>query len=317
MNDLIELSKKIISRDFLTISEAADNYAQFIKDISTKKIMLDISRLDAITRGLRPKEVLTLISPTSTGKSAFVQNLLMKYSQKTSDLVLYITLEMSSEEIFERFLQIEINLKGYEVENQFRRNELKADNLKQIYKKYSNMVIIEKRLNINNLPEFVKNIEKFYGRQAGLICIDHLLLLDNPQFDHNEYLKLSDSMKKVKQYALTEKKAVILLSQTSRINSKSELDLYSGKGSGEIENSSNFVLNLERINKDNFKKYNISELDIRNKQANSIDLLILNIVKNRRGRCGYILLDFNRNNLRITESDLNTTAEKTNETFNN
>ncbi|MCX6162297.1 MAG: hypothetical protein NTV87_13315 [Ignavibacteriae bacterium] len=292
--------------DFYTVEELVYNYKKYTSDITKKKIELGLPMIDSLTRGLRPKEVMTFQAGTGIGKSAIIQNILQHYTKKTGELTLFFTLEMSNEEIFERMVQIEMDLPGYEVEDRFLKNDqgfiMKCLELKEVLK---NFVVIERRIDINILGVFVSAIERHFETKAGLICIDHLLLLENPALNSNEYMKVTDSMKKIKSFALEDKKPVIVLSQVSRNDVRNGIDLYSGKGSGEIENSSNFVLSLQKITAENAKKHGI-ELDVLSKkEEQKISLMVISLLKNRRGKTGSCILEFERRNLRITESRLN------------
>ena len=67
--------------------------------------------------------------------------------------------------------------------------------------------------------------------------------------------------------------------------------MHSGKGSGEVENTSDILLTLEKT-------------DIKSSQSN-IELLKLSVQKNRRGERCSIMVEFNHDNLKMSESDLN------------
>ncbi|HMQ70123.1 MAG TPA: DnaB-like helicase C-terminal domain-containing protein [Ignavibacteria bacterium] len=292
--------------DFYSSAELTENYKNYIKESSLKKINLGFPIIDGLTRGIRSKEVMTLIAETGIGKSALTQNILMQHSRTTQELTLYFTLEMSSEEIFERMIQIELKVSGYEVENNFQANDEKFINAcKEIAFRNKDFVLIEKRIDINRLNEVVTFLENHFKRKAGLICIDHLLLMENFKLDGNEYLKVSDNMRKIKSYSLESKIPFIIVSQISRNNSRTGIDLFAGKGSGEVENSSNFVLGLSKITLENCDDYALTERVVNEFDSKHINLLSLNLLKNRRGRAGNCILEMNRKTLEIYESALN------------
>lgn len=292
--------------DFYSSAELTENYRTYVNESSLKKINLGFPIIDGLTRGLRQKEVLTLIAETGIGKSALTQNILMRHSKITKELTLYFTLEMSSEEVFERMIQIRLNVSGYEVENRFLNNDEKfIKECDEVARENKDFVLIEKRIDINKLNEVIKYLESHFNRKAGLICIDHLLLLENLRLDGNEYYKVSDNMKKIKSFSLENKIPVIVVSQVSRNDSKSGVNLFSGKGSGEVENSSNFVLALTKIKTENVNDYGLTENVLNNLDTNHISLLSLQLLKNRRGRCGNSLIEMNRKTLEMYESKLN------------
>jgi len=292
--------------DFYSSSELTENYQKYISESSLKKINTGFSIIDGLTRGLRQKEVLTLIAETGIGKSALTQNILMQHSRNTKELTLYFTLEMSSEEIFERMIQIELKVSGFDVESKFLgKDEKFIRACSEVANKNKDFVLIEKRIDINRLNEVVGFLENHFHRKAGLICIDHLLLIENFKFETNEYYKVSDNMKKVKSYSLESKIPFIIVSQISRNNSRTGVDLFAGKGSGEVENSSNFVLGLSKINGDNAKDYGLSETLVSELDSKNVSLLNLSVLKNRRGRSGNCIIEMNRKTLEMNQSSLN------------
>jgi replicative DNA helicase len=115
-------------------------------------------------------------------------------------------------------------------------------------------------------------------------------------------------MTKLYSYAKELDIAVINLSQVSRSDVKGNengLSLFSGKGSGEVENSSDFYLTLEKVIENNKTEKEILEkLDLVKRNPN-LDLLKLTIHKNRRGKKGIVYVTFNRKNLRIKEFNAN------------
>jgi replicative DNA helicase len=292
--------------DFYSSAELTENYKTYVSESSLKKINLGFPVIDGLTRGLRQKEVLTLIAETGIGKSALTQNILMRHSLNTNELTLYFTLEMSSEEVFERMIQIKLKVSGYEVENKFLNNDEKfIKACEEVARENKDFVLIEKRIDINKLNEVVKYLETHFKRKAGLICIDHLLLMENSRMDGNEYYKVSDNMKKIKLFSLENKIPVIVVSQVSRNDSRAGINLFSGKGSGEVENSSNFVLALSKIKPENATDYGLTESVLSQFESNHISLLSLQLLKNRRGRCGNSIIEMNRKTLEIYQSKLN------------
>ena len=148
-------------------------------------------------------------------------------------------------------------------------------------------------MDIELIPEYVKQIENITGKKAGLVCIDYLALVKNSKFEKEEYMRITDNMQKLKEYAKMLNIPFIVLSQVARSEMKSNegISLFSSKGSGEVENSSDIILSLEKS-----KEHPSNE---------NIDYLILAILKNRRGGYGKIIIEFNRYNLRMQESKLN------------
>lgn len=300
-------NRELDRSDFMTFDDRKKNYADYIKNIENKKIDIGFSLIDEKIRGIRPGNVLTLLAETGSGKSIIIQNILQNYTKKTDKHTLYISLEMDSYEIHERETQIEFNVSGYEVEEAYMKD--RADyNSPHLNK----LITLTDSIDINKLFEVVEKCEEYFG-EIGLIAIDHVGIMNNNIFNDNEYSRITDIMKKIKRFALLSKSPVIAISQVNRMEAlkKSDrLSLFSGKGSGEVENSSNVVLALEKITEENYNIFKYRE-DVINADIvkgyyeKGINLLCLTILKNRRG--GYIqnIIEFDRRNCRMTESILN------------
>jgi replicative DNA helicase len=285
-NDLGINNRELERSDFMNFDDRKKVYSEYIKDIENKKIDIGFELIDQKIRGIRPGNILTLLAETSAGKSATVQNILQKYTKKTEKHTLYISLEMDSYEIHERETQIEFNVSGYDVEEAYLKDKANFNSLH-----LNKFITLTDSIDINKLYEIVEKCKEYFG-EIGLIAIDHVGIMDNKIFNDNEYSRITDVMKKIKRFALCSKYPVIVISQVNRMEAlkKSDrLSLFSGKGTGEIENSSNVVLALEKITAENYSifKYqeNIINADIVNSyNERGINLLCLSILKKQTWR---------------------------------
>ncbi len=293
--------------EFNNVDTLTDCFLDYANNIESKKIDLGFPELDKQIRGLRTQELITVVAPTGIGKSALALNFLMNFVRSNNELTVLFSLEMSEVGIAERLFQIEFDMFGLEVENNFVKKDnsfiQKCRNLKQ---SLNNLVIVNKRIDVCSIPDCIKVIEIIKEKKIRLVCIDYIGLMKNKDFIQNEYFRITDSMTKLYSYAKELDIAVINLSQVSRSDVKGNeagLNLFSGKGSGEVENSSDFYLTLERVIESNKLEKEVSErLNFINRNEN-LDLLKLTIHKNRRGKTGIIYVTFNRKNLRIQEFD--------------
>lgn len=284
--------------EFQDFETRLNHYAEYVKNIQRKKVKIGFPIIDDALRGLRPGNVLTLLAGTGIGKSMIAQNILQNYTKQTNELTIFFSLEMAIEEIFERELQMEFNITGYEVENSFLIDaETIRQRCKTVVNTQNNIITVIKRIDVSNITDYIKQIENITGKKAGLICIDYLALVKNRQFEKDEYLRITDNMQKLKEYAKILEIPFIVLSQVARseIKSNEGISLFSGKGSGEVENSSDIILSLEKSKE--------------HPSIDNIDYLVLSILKNRRGGYAKIIIEFNRCNLRMNESSLNYETE--------
>jgi replicative DNA helicase len=321
MNEVTELleKSKISIKDFFDVDSLTSEYMNYSQNIDSKKIDLGFTVLTDLIRGLRTQELLTIISKTGVGKSALILNFLLNFVKKTNELCVLFSCEMSSVSIAERVFQIELDKFGFQIEDNFTNNN--EDFIKQCYtlkQSLKNFVIITKRIDVHEIPDYIRVIEKMKNKKCRLIGVDYLGLLDNRVYTKDEYLRNTDNMRKLYSYAKVLDSAIINLSQTSRADIKSGegLTLYSGKSSGEVENSSDFVLTLEHVNNPTDKKI-IEKLDVINDYNGKykalygeVDLMKLAVQKNRRGKTGNIFVVFNHKNLKIKEYNENDFNDK-------
>jgi len=302
-------SKGIGLNEFNSISSLTESFIEYSTNIDAKKINLGFFELDKAMRGLRTQELLTLVAPTGIGKSAIALNFLLNFVKQQNELTVLFSLEMSEVGIAERLFQIEFDLFGYHVEKNFIEKDEKF--IQQCYDlntSLNNLVIINKRIDIHSVPDYVNAVEKMKGRKVRLVCIDYVGLMKNKDFIMNEYARVTDNMTKLYSYAKELDVAVINLSQVSRADVKGNdtgLSLFSAKGSGEVENSSDFYLTLEKVIETNKTELDEKKIIDIIKFNGNLDLLKLTIHKNRRGKKMIIYVIFNRKNLRINEYNEN------------
>lgn len=314
--ELIELMKKegLKLSDFHNVDTLTDSYIEYANDIDKKKINIGFPILNEQIRGLRVQELLTVVAGTGIGKSALALNFLINFVKNTNELTVLFSLEMSNVGIGERIFQIEMDRFGFEIENGFVKNDKKfIEDCRKLKGSLNNLIVITNRIEVHKIPAFIKAVELIKNKKVRLVAIDYIGLMDNNLFPKDEYLRITDNMKKIYSYAKTLDIAVINLSQTSRQDIKGNgngLSLYSGKGSGEVENSSDFFLTLERVenvqNDEKDKYLTIQDFNEKQgKQNGELDLLKLVVHKNRRGKSGIVYVTFNRKNLRIKEFNEN------------
>ena len=296
-----EKIKSAVDRNsFSNFDDRKKIYYNLLKDIKAKTIKTGFNMIDEKTRGLRPGEIALIVAVTSVGKSAITQNFLMNYCKENPDkTALYFSLEMGEAEVYEREVQISQNISGYEVEK-----------FSKDVKGLNNFVTITEPLTAELIPLYLDKASEYFS-EVGLFAVDHSGLLDGRGGD--EYQKISNAMRLIKQIAMKYKIPVVVVSQINRqsaLNRDERISLFSAKSSGELENSSSIVMSLEKITEKNYKifGYNSETLNsetIQEYNNKSISFLCLSLLKNRRGGTAQALLEMERRSLRITESKLN------------
>ena len=285
-NDNVQETPEIFS-----LKQAGDIYRDYISKIDKCKVKTGYDSIDTKIRGLMPGETMCILGKTSVGKSAFLQNIGLNFAKTSGEPVLFFSLEMPITAVYERTLQIETGLTGYEIENAFKRNEeeikikanLALNDIENFY------VITKTGLNLDQIKHFISFAEQYiYHKKTGLVLIDYLSLVRGTGKDL--YEQTSRVARGIKDLAKDLDVSVIFLSQvTKAVGEYDELHINSARDSGVVDEASDFVLALWK------------EKDKREEQPDIPQML--GILKNRKGGLGKIKIKMSKRSLKIIERD--------------
>ena len=285
-----------------------EEYIEYAKNLQGSKVFTGFSGLDEKMNGLRPGEILTVTAPTNTGKSALAMNLLYNAAGQDEGLIFYFSTELSNNDIFERFVQLHFNLDVTAVEKIYVSNDrVKDSEVVKVIEAVSNIYCVIKKINPVEIPKFVQFVTEQSGKKARLIIVDHLQGLKLPKAI-NKAEALDDTMQYLVEVALHTKLPIILTAHVSREQAKGkELSIYSGKGSGEIENSSQILFTLENLRE--LPEECKPDLPInlfREWETGLIEILRFSAHKTKRGKYKENWLMLNNKSLKMTELNLTT-----------
>ncbi len=308
ISELQEIADKYRNIKYERVFDPAQmhlSYAEYIQNIQGRKVSLGIPTFDKALGMIRPSQVVTIIGATNVGKTTVAMNIAIANSIIGSDkLVIFFNLEIDQNEIYERLLQMEYDLFTFEVEKAFKDGDKDVlQKFERVGSKYRNFISVIGRVEISDIIPYVKAVEESYQREAGLIVVDHLGLVKNNQYT-DEYARTTDNVMKLKEIAISLQIPVLNLSQTSRADIKNNdkgLNLYSGKGSGEVENSSQIVITIDKLDRDKALGQQVPFDILEQVDKQEIYLLMAKIQKKKQGNYADTILIQNRKNLRITE----------------
>jgi len=303
MDDLTKLVKKWKQVNFSRVYNFEgmfSSYEDYTGHLEGRKARLGIATLDDALGLIRPSQVVTFGGDTNVGKTALAMNTVFSNAVNFKDgLIILIECEIDQNEIFERAIQMEYDLYTYEVENAFK--EKNTEQFKSIISKYKNVISLIYRINADEIIPYIKAIEELYNKPCRLIGIDYVGLMKNRHLD--EYQKITYSMQKLKEVALVTQAPIINFSQVPRSDTKNKkelLGLHSGKGSGEIENSSQIYITLDLITDEGIATMlGVSDKLMGDKPTHR--LIKATIHKKKQGDYGNTYLLFNKKNLRFTD----------------
>jgi ABC-type polysaccharide/polyol phosphate transport system ATPase subunit len=219
-------------------------------DFTGRKIDLaKLFGLGNVDTVIYPGELVTICGPTGSNKTTLAQNIALAY-HALEDVIakdeqistLYLSLELSSWMMHRRNLQI---LTGQSKEQIDR-------NVKEMFKFHKNeldhIVVQTVAPTINQIADKIREL------QPACVIVDYIDLVEPPKGMRGEYETIRYICHQLSSLAVNLDIIIIQISQTSREYSRTEiLDLYSGKGSGAIENASRKVMILQGNAKSPYK----------------------------------------------------------------
>jgi hypothetical protein len=189
-----------------------------------------------------PGELVTIVGPTGTNKTTLAQNIALSYNASEDTIekelqipTLYLSLELAPWLMHRRNIQIVSNTTS---------DNMKRDSARTLYDIHRDKL---DHLMLQTISPTVEDIRKKIREVSpACIVIDYIDLVEPPKHTRGEYESLRHISHALSNLAVNYDLIIIQLSQTSREYARSGvLDIYSGKGSGAIENASRKLLVLE------------------------------------------------------------------------
>lgn len=275
------------------LKKAGKKYQEFIQGLSGQKVTTGFDLVDKKLRGIMPGETCCILGKTSVGKSAFLQNIGMNYAKSSGEPVLFFSMEMPITSVFERTIQIETGLSGYEIESMFRENDAEIiTHADLVFTNLPNFYTITKSgLNLESIKELTRFSEQtIYHKKTGLILVDYLGLIREEGKDI--YQQVSKVARGMKDIAKDLNVPIIYLSQVTKAYSEyDELQLGAARDSGAIDEASDFILALWKERE--------AKQDLYPKEFT----LNLGILKNRKGGLGKVSIQMDKRSLKIAEKE--------------
>lgn len=295
-----EIFEKYKNMDFgnlVKFSKLTEKYRKQAVFSYANQVNTGFPTLDKSLFGIKPGEVVYIISPTNVGKTAFALNLI-KNNLTDKSLILFFSLENNEYQMYERMLTMELSVPAWVIEERFAKGDMKfIQQSEEVSQKWDCVVNIVERVNISDIVPIIKTVEEIRRLKTKFVVIDYLQLIKS--LGMNEYARISESSQIIKEISLKLNLPVIVLSQVSRSEAKNEdgLNLYSAKGSGEIENSAQILFGLDR--KKNIPAEHSALQRLRDERH--IDILELKTLKKKRGYYVDVLLKLDYSNMTLTE----------------
>jgi len=236
------------SSALMTMDEQAEAFKQWVATKDESRFTTGLPEVDAIIKGVAPGEVLYIVGYSGLFKSAILQNMLLHSGAKTGRHNLFFSLEMPVARCFLRTCQISLEHYSYNVESGFYNRSNYADQALAELRELGadKLVVCEKPgLTMDQIEHYSRMGLTRFG-EVGAVGIDYLGLM-RAQGLTKEYDRISHNAEQSKDLAKRLNVPVVILTQVDRESAKEGVvEKWSGKGSGAIEASADYMLGLER-----------------------------------------------------------------------
>jgi len=275
--DLLSKLAELVAKEQVNVSAGIDDIPlaqaeEAIRELRRKdtrdRLLTGIPSLDRITGGLRPGFISILGAYPSAGKTAFALGVALEAVRSVRN-VLFITLEMSATQIWERLVATELRL-SYDAINNKRLSDPelgKAEKLIRTCGTIGNPYIADQVGLIERQAELI------YKLKPDLVIVDFLQYCRTGKRFSSVNDQLEWMVSEYKRIARLPANPchIMVLSQLSRSDSKRG-DMFSLRGSGGIEAGGDYIFLLDR-----------PMLRDRKEPAERVHL---KVAKNKTGRAG-------------------------------
>ena len=280
LDDLFNINSDEVTNIFEVMTNRLDDYSNN-QNLSLLGLSTGHSKLNKITNGWQPGDLIILAARPSMGKTA-ISLMFAKFPALNGKNVLYFSLEMQKERIADRLISLETNINSLNLQSgKIKENEW--GRLDEDTFKYKNAnLYIDDRSGLT-IEEIRATCLKFNTKkEIDLIVIDYLQLIKHSGGGNTTNDKVGHISKNCKELAKKCKCPVMALSQLSRAVESRTGDkrpqLSDLRDSGSIEQDADIIMFLYRP-----EYYGFTEDSEGNNVINLIETIV---AKNRNGPLG-------------------------------
>ncbi len=232
-DDIQYLFRKASGGLLVSMREAYDRWTEVEGSDNLAGLKFNVEPLDkAISFGILPAQVVTLLAKTGAGKSLMSINMFQRMKILQPDIkILYFTLEMTRNEIFERLYRIhQLYYPGSSVIDVMDYWE-------------DNLILVDKnRISEHELSDSLEQAAFEFGEETDLFCVDYLGYFARGVSGVSEYDRTTNAIMHVKGIAKDTRSAALVPHQVNRTGTfGEELRADMAKSSGAVEETSDIL----------------------------------------------------------------------------
>lgn len=282
-----EIAARRIKVGFKALKELIGDSMKMIESLYQRKVHITglstgFVDLDEMTAGLQPSDLIIIAGRPSMGKSSFACNIAEHIAIYEKKPVAIFSLEMSKEQLVQRFLCSHAKIDIQKVRSGFLSDASWANLTSAAGKLYETPIFIDDTPGISVLELRAKARRLFLQHNIKLIIVDYLQLMRSSAKVENRQQEISEISQSLKALAKELKIPVVAVSQLSRAPERREdfkPRLSDLRESGAIEQDADVVMLIFRE-------------ELYNQKENNAGLAELSIAKQRNGPTGTIKFTF-------------------------
>jgi len=265
--------------EIVHLSEIFDGVKQDLKDrTSSPKLPTGLEGLDKIIWGLHKKELMTIGARPSEGKTALAGQIAFNLADNGHN-VLFISLEMSKEQIVERLFCLTCKIHNAEL-----REGRMSDYTKSRIETFEKLIEHLPMLIVDNCGYTFEDVEKLVAHmnpRPDVVILDYIQLVSYGGYS-SQYHAITEYFRKLKELAKKYNCAMVVLSQIRRMderrqNRRPTMDEL--KGSGSLEEHSDTIALLYWISHNEPSYLDRCEFEV-------------HVAKQRHGTLGMVTFNF-------------------------
>lgn len=232
-DDIQYLFRKASGGLLVSMREAYDRWTEVEGSGNLAGLKFNVEALDsAVSFGILPGQVVTLLAKTGAGKSLMSINMFQRMKMLQPDIkILYFTLEMTRNEIFERLYRIhQLYYPGTSV-------------IDVLHYWEDNLILVDKnRISEHELADSLEQAAYEFGEESDLFCVDYLGYFARGVTGVSEYDRTTNAIMHVKGIAKDTNSASLVPHQVNRSGTfGEELRADMAKSSGAVEETSDIL----------------------------------------------------------------------------
>lgn len=217
----------------ISVHEAYDRWLEIEGNKELQGLRFNVKAIDdAMSFGLLPGQVAVLIAKTAAGKSLMSMNMFQRMKLLQENVrILYISLEMTRNEVFERM---------YRIYQLYFPGSSEADFIH--YWENNLFIVDQNRISERDLEDSIDQFAYESDGYPDLICVDYLGYYARGMTGGSEYDQTTNAIMGIKSIAKETQSVILAPHQVNRSgNFAAELQADQAKSSGAVENTADWL----------------------------------------------------------------------------